>query len=343
MTKFFTVKLDIDYKWQHISLSLKSSPAIVNIDYLFLSQGVAMRILITGGTGLIGYRLTCQLLSLSHSITILSRSPQKVYALFSSLVECWTTLNDQHDLNSFDAVINLAGEPIVNKRWTPKQKERVCQSRWQITERLSSLINDSESPPSVFISGSAVGYYGDQGQSVVTENDQPHDEFSHQLCARWEQLALQAKSDKTRVCLLRTGIVLAKKGGALQKMLPMFRLGLGGAIGHGKQYMSWIHIEDTVNAIYYLLVSPELDGPFNITSPYPIHNDQFSAILASVLHRPAFVRVPEFMLKAMMGEAATLVLGGQQAIPRRLEEAGFGFRYFRLEEALQDILKTETK
>ncbi|OTA20420.1 epimerase [Xenorhabdus beddingii] len=300
-----------------------------------------MHILITGGTGLIGHHLTYRLLSLSHSITILSRSPQKVYALFSDRVECWTTLDDQNNLNGFDAVINLAGEPIVNKRWTPKQKDRLCQSRWQLTERLSQLINASDSPPSVFISGSAIGYYGDQGQSVVTENDPPHDEFAHQLCQRWEQLALQAKSEKTRVCLLRTGIVLAKKGGALQKMLPMFRLGLGGKIGNGKQYMPWIHIDDMVNGIYYLLVSPELHGPFNMTSPYPIHNDQFSAVLAKVLHRPSFIRIPAFVLKVMMGEAAGLVLGGQQAIPKNLEEAGFGFRYFRLEEALQDVLKAD--
>ncbi|WFQ79901.1 TIGR01777 family oxidoreductase [Xenorhabdus sp. SF857] len=298
-----------------------------------------MRILITGGTGLIGHRLTCQLMSLSHSITILSRSPQKVYSLFSDRVECWTTLNDQHHLNGFDAVINLAGEPIINKRWTLKQKEKLCQGRWQLTEQLSKLIKASESPPSVFISGSAVGYYGDQGQAVVTENDLPHNEFAHQLCERWEQLALQAQSDKTRVCLLRTGIVLAPKGGALQKMLPLFRLGLGGAIGTGKQYMPWIHIDDMVNGLYYLLVSPDLYGPFNMTSPYPVHNELFSATLATVLHRPAFMRIPAFVLKVMMGEAAELVLGGQQAIPKRLEEAGFGFRYFQLEEALQDVIE----
>ncbi|SFN56424.1 TIGR01777 family oxidoreductase [Xenorhabdus japonica] len=300
-----------------------------------------MRILITGGTGLIGHRLTDQLLSLSHSITILSRSPQKVDSLFSDRVECWTTLNDLRDLNGFDAVINLAGEPIINKRWTPKQKEILCQSRWQLTEQLSKLIKASNSPPSVFISGSAVGYYGDQGQSVVTEDDSPHNEFAHQLCERWEQLALQARSDKTRVCLLRTGIVLAPKGGALQKMLPLFRLGLGGAISNGKQYMPWIHIDDMVNGIYYLLISPELHGPFNMTSPYPVHNELFSSTLASVLHRPAFIRIPEFVLKIMMGEAAELVLGGQQAIPKRLEEAGFGFRYFQLEEALQDVIKAK--
>ncbi|PHM38364.1 TIGR01777 family oxidoreductase [Xenorhabdus innexi] len=297
-----------------------------------------MHILVTGGTGLIGRQLVYQLLSLSHSITVLSRSPQKVYSLFSDQVECWTTLNDRNCLDGFDAVINLAGEPIADKRWTPKQKNKLCQSRWELTEKLSSLIRTSESPPSVFISGSAVGYYGDQGQAVVSEDDPPHDEFSHQLCERWEKLALQAKSEKTRVCLLRTGIVLARHGGALRKMLPMFRLGLGGAIGSGRQYMPWIHIDDMVNGIYYLLISSELDGPFNMTSPYPVHNDQFSAILAKVLHRPAVCRVPAFVLKIVMGEAAALVLGGQQAIPKRLEEAGFGFCYFELEEALNNLL-----
>ncbi|MGJ0625815.1 TIGR01777 family oxidoreductase [Xenorhabdus bovienii] len=300
-----------------------------------------MRILITGGTGLIGYRLTCQLLSLSHSITILSRSPQKVYSLFSEQVECWATLKNKNNLNDFDAVINLAGEPIADKRWTSAQKTELCQSRWQLTEKLSHLINASEFPPSVFISGSSVGYYGNQGQAVVSENDLPHDEFAHQLCKQWETLALQAESEKTRVCLLRTGIVLASKGGALKKMLPLFRLGLGGKMGDGKQYMPWIHIDDMVNGIYYLLVSPELSGPFNMTAPYPVHNDLFSTALANVLHRPAFIRMPAFVLKIIMGEAAMLVLGGQQAIPKRLEEGGFGFRYFELEEAFKDLLKAE--
>ncbi|MBC8946257.1 MULTISPECIES: TIGR01777 family oxidoreductase [Xenorhabdus] len=298
-----------------------------------------MYILVTGGTGLIGRKLIYQLLSLSHSITILSRSPQKVYSLFSDKVKCWTTLNEQSNLDDFDAVINLAGEPIADKRWTPEQKNKLCQSRWQLTEKLSDLIRAGESPPSVFISGSAVGYYGDQGQAVISENDPPHDEFSHQLCERWEKLALQAKSEKTRVCLLRTGIVLANNGGALKKMLPLFRLGFGGAVGSGKQYMPWIHIDDMVNAIYYLLVSPELAGPFNMTAPYPVHNDQFSAILARILRRPTFIRIPAFVLRIAMGEAATLVLGGQQAVPKRLEEAGFGFRYFELEEALKSLLK----
>ncbi|NHB86516.1 TIGR01777 family oxidoreductase [Photorhabdus tasmaniensis] len=302
-----------------------------------------MHILITGGTGLIGSHLVCQLLSLSHSITILSRSPQKVYSLFSKQTECWTTLKDKTDLNDFDAVINLAGEPIANKPWTSAQKEKLCQSRWTLTEQLSKLINASQTPPEVFISGSAVGYYGDQNQAVVTEHEPPNDEFTHQLCKRWEQLALQAASDKTRVCFLRTGVVLAKNGGALKKMLPLFRLGLGGPMGSGKQYLPWIHIDDMVNAIYYLLMTPGLSGPFNITAPYPVHNDQFAATLGEVLNRPAIIRIPAFVLKLFMGEAAALVLGGQQAIPHKLEQAGFGFRYFQLKEAFEDLLNTKSQ
>lgn len=153
-------------------------------------------------------------------------------------------------------------------------------------------------------------------------------------------MALQAESDNTRVFLLRMGVVLAKEGGVLKKLLPIFKARLGGPIGKSKQYIPWIHIDDMVNAIYYLLESPSLSGPFNITSPYPMHNDQFSTILAEVLNRPALIRTPEFVIKSIMGEAAALMLGWQQAIPKRLEEAGFKFRYVDLKEALESLLLT---
>lgn len=300
--------------------------------------GMAMKILITGGTGLIGTPLVQKLISLDHKVTVLSRSPQKVYSHFCKAVECWTSLNDINNLNGFDAVINLAGEPIAEKRWTDEQKKRLCDSRWKITQRLTELIIASEKPPSVFLSGSAVGYYGDQGQIVVTEDEQPHDEFTHQLAQHWEALAENAASDKTRVCLLRTGLVLSPNGGVLGKILPIFKMGAGGPIGHGKQYMPWIHINDMVNAIYFLLMTPVLSGPFNMTAPYPVHNDQFTAILGDILNRPSFVRTPAFVIKAILGESAALVLGGQQAIPKRLEEAGFEFEFIELKIALEDLL-----
>lgn len=297
-----------------------------------------MRILITGATGLIGSSLTQRLLSLSHPITVLTRDVQRARERFGEQVSYWSTLQDQTSLDGFDAVINLAGEPIADKRWSKAQKERLCHSRWDLTERLAALINAGSSPPSVLISGSATGYYGDQGQAVVTEDEAPHDEFTHQLCQRWESLALQAQSNATRVCLLRTGVVLARKGGALAKMLPPFRLGLGGPIGNGRQYLPWIHLDDMVNGIIYLLEHATLQGPFNMVAPYPVHNEQFAAQLANVLDRPAFLRVPAFAMRLLMGEAAVLVLGGQRAVPRRLEEAGFSFRFLELEQALDDVI-----
>ena len=297
-----------------------------------------MKILITGGTGLIGAQLVQELVSRSHQITVLSRSPQKVYSLFCKAVECWTSLSDKKNLNDFDAIINLAGEPIAEKRWTDEQKKILCDSRWKITQQLTELINASETPPAVFLSGSAVGYYGDQGQSVITEFDQPHDEFTHQLAQHWEALAQNAQSSATRVCLMRTGLVLSPKGGVLEKVLPIFKMAAGGPIGHGKQFMPWIHIDDMVRAICFLLDTPELSGPFNMTAPYPVHNDQFAAILGDIINRPAFVRTPAFVIKTMLGESAALVLGGQQAIPKRLEDAGFEFKFVELKEALTDLL-----
>lgn len=296
-----------------------------------------MHILITGATGLIGRPLTKKLLSQSHSVTLLSRSPDKAQALFGDDVTVLGSLDHLPSLDNVDAVINLAGEPIADKRWTDEQKRLLCHSRWQLTAQLSRLIQQSQTPPATFISGSAVGYYGDQGQSVVTEDETPHSEFTHMLCQRWEQEALAAQSEKTRVCLLRTGIVLSTEGGALSKMMPIFKAGLGGPIGSGLQYMPWIHIDDMVNGILFLLNTPVLQGPFNMVAPYPVHNELFTDLLSSALDRPHFFRTPAFVIRLLMGEAAVLVLGGQRALPKRLEEAGFEFTHSELEEAFNSL------
>ncbi len=298
-----------------------------------------MKILITGASGLIGRRLSETLLSQSHEITVLTRAPERAAKILGPKIPLWRTLADKTSLDGFDAVINLAGEPIADKRWTKEQKQKLCDSRWQLTEKLAQLINASSQPPAVFISGSAVGYYGDQGQAVVAEDEPPNKQFTWQLCARWEALALAAESEKTRVCLLRTGVVLAEKGGALAKMALPFRAGLGGPIGDGDQYMPWIHIDDMVNGIIFLLNHETLNGPFNMVAPYPVRNDQFSALLGEVLHRPAFIRVPAGVIRLLMGESAILVLGGQRAIPKRLEDAGFTFKFSELKPALQDVLE----
>lgn len=297
-----------------------------------------MQILITGGTGLIGRHLIPRLLELGHQITVVTRTPDKARQILDSRVTIWKGLEDQHNLNGIEAVINLAGEPIADKRWTAEQKERLCQSRWVITQKLVDLIRASDTPPAVLISGSAAGYYGDLGEVVVTEEEPPHNEFTHKLCAQWENIANSAQSDRTRVCLLRTGVVLAPAGGILAKMVPPFRLGLGGPIGNGRQYLAWIHIDDMVNGIIWLLDN-DLHGPFNMVSPYPVRNEQFAHALGHALNRPAIVRVPATAMRLLMGESSVLVLGGQRALPKRLEAAGFAFRWYDLEEALADVLR----
>ncbi|WP_336219426.1 TIGR01777 family oxidoreductase [Citrobacter amalonaticus] len=297
-----------------------------------------MKILVTGGTGLIGGHLVPRLQAQGHQVIVLTRNLDKAQKLLDSQVTLWNTLEDKQDLDGIDAVINLAGEPIADKRWSAAQKERLCQSRWRITQKLAELINASETPPSVLISGSATGYYGDLGEVVVTEEEPPHNEFTHKLCARWEQIACEAQSEKTRVCLIRTGVVLAPKGGILGKMIPPFRLGLGGPIGNGRQYLAWIHIDDMVNAILWLLDN-DLRGPFNMVSPYPVRNEQFAHALGHALQRPAILRVPATVIRLLMGESSVLVLGGQRALPKRLEAAGFAFRWYDLEEALADVVR----
>ncbi|AMG53503.1 TIGR01777 family oxidoreductase [Citrobacter amalonaticus] len=297
-----------------------------------------MKILVTGGTGLIGGHLVPRLQELDHQVTVLTRHRDTAREKLNDRVTLWDTLEDKQNLDGFDAVINLAGEPIADKRWTTEQKDRLCQSRWRITQKLADLINASETPPSVLISGSATGYYGDLGEVVVTEEEPPHNEFTHKLCTRWEQIACEAQSDKTRVCLLRTGVVLAPKGGILGKMVPPFRLGLGGPIGNGRQYLAWIHIDDMVNAILWLLDN-DLRGPFNMVSPYPVRNEQFAHALGHALQRPAILRVPATVIRLLMGESSVLVLGGQRALPKRLEAAGFPFRWYDLEEALSDVVR----
>ncbi|OXS14244.1 TIGR01777 family protein [Zobellella denitrificans] len=296
-----------------------------------------MKILITGGTGFIGHRLMSHLRT-HHQITVLSRSPNKVYQRLGHDVEALASLQNLDNLDAFDAVINLAGEPIADKRWSPAQKDIICQSRWQITRQLVDKLKAGSRPPRVLISGSAVGYYGRQGDALVDEDSHPHPEFSHEVCARWEELAMAAASEQTRVCLIRLGVVLGAEGGALRKMLPSYRLGLGGPIGSGKQYLSWIHIEDVVNLLLFLLEHEECSGAFNATAPEPVTNELFSRTLARVLGKPHFARVPAWAMRLLFGEMAELLLTGQRVMPVRLQQAGFHFRYPTLDKALKETL-----
>lgn len=248
------------------------------------------------------------------------------------------------NFNQFDVIINLAGEPIFDRPWSAVQKTRLFESRVNLTQKLTALINASTTPPHCFISGSASGYYGDQGDCTINENTPANQGFTNNLCQHWEQAALQAN---TRVCLLRTGIVLSPNGGALNKMLPLFRLGLGGRLGSGKQFMPWIALEDMVNAIDFLLNNPTIatakeikrtEGAFNLSAPNPVHNAEFTQRLGKQLKRPTLFSTPKWLLKLILGERVCLVLDSQNMIPEKLLELGFGFEYEKLEDYFTTIL-----
>lgn len=295
-----------------------------------------MNILVTGGTGLIGKELI-KFLNNHHHVSVFTRSVNKAYKINGHQVNAVSDL-EQLDFNTLDAVINLAGEPIADKRWTQKQKQKIEQSRFNITQQLVDRIKQAHNPPHTFISGSAIGFYGRQSHTVDEESLDCYPEFSHQLCKQWEDIALQAKSARTRVCLLRTGIVLSDKGGALKKMLPAFKMCLGGPISHGEQMMSWIHIDDMVSAILFILNKSNLKGAINLTAPNPISNTCFSQTLAKTIHRPAVFTMPASVLTLLFGEMADLLLHGQAVKPNVLLNAGFRFHHQYIEEALSNLL-----
>ncbi len=229
---------------------------------------------------------------------------------------------------------------MPTKRWSDAQKEAICQSRWKITEQLVSLIHASTEPPAVFISGSAVGYYGDQQSHPFDESLHVHQHnFPHHVCAKWEQIANRARTNTTRVCLLRTGIVLSPEGGALKKMLIPYKLGVGGPIGNGQQYMPWIHLLDMVRGILYLLETEHAHGEFNFCAPHPVPNKEFSQKLAKTLKRPHLFFTPKWALKLAMGESSTLLFDSVRAKPKKLTELGFRFSYSRLDPALKNLLQ----
>jgi uncharacterized protein (TIGR01777 family) len=293
-----------------------------------------MHILITGGTGLIGSHLIPTLIE-HHKVSVYTRNVAAATHRVSRRAHLFSSLDKLDSLDEFDAVINLAGESIAEKRWSEKQKQKITHSRWSTTEKLVQLFEQSENPPKIFISGSAVGYYGRQGENIITEDYlEAHNEFSHKLCQKWEELALRAESDRTRVCLIRTGIVLSRKEGALEKMLPAFKVGLGGPMASGQQYMSWIHINDMLGALHFLLLSPSAAGIYNLTSPNPVTNLEFSRALAAALKRPCITKMPKFILKILFGEMSELLIHGQRVVPQRLEQQGYQFEHPDLVEAL---------
>lgn len=295
-----------------------------------------MHILLTGGTGLIGRQLCRHWLAQGHRLTVLSRHPEHVARLCGDHVLGVSSL--QEVIGPVDAVINLAGAPIADRPWTHKRKALLWSSRISFTETLLTWLQGLEQKPAVLISGSAVGWYGDGGERELTEASGPvQDDFPSQLCIAWEETAQRAEALGIRVVLVRTGLVLAAEGGFLSRLLLPFKLALGGPIGNGRQWMPWVHIKDQIGLIDFLLHKPDASGPYNACAPHPVRNREFAKTLGQVLHRPAFMPMPAFALKVGLGELSGLLLGGQKALPERLQAAGFTFQFTELRAALDDL------
>ena len=298
-----------------------------------------MHCLITGGTGFIGQYLIKALLERDYRITLYARNFDKAKNLFNSSVNLVGGLDNLPA--DIDMVINLAGEPIVGRRWSKKRKQLLRESRIQTTQALVDWMRQADHKPHTFISGSAIGYYGNYTENMsVDESVKPRFDFASQLCQAWEAAALQAEPLGVRVCLLRTGVVLDKTAGALQKMWLPFRLGLGGRIGDGYQWFSWVHRKDMISLILFLIDRADITGPVNAVAPYPVNNREFTRTFAKALKRPAFLPVPGFILKLLLGEASQLLLEGQQVIPKKLQQSGFEFEYPELKLAIEDIVRS---
>ncbi|HHF4138282.1 TPA: TIGR01777 family oxidoreductase [Haemophilus influenzae] len=296
-----------------------------------------MNILLTGGTGLIGKALVEQLCLRNEQVTILTRSSSPHTLSKQKNIKFITALSELDLQEQFDAIINLAGEPIFHKVWSKNQKSILRESRLSLTTQLVEFINQYQQYP-VFISGSATGIYGDQDEQTITETSKTAKTFTAQLCQDWENIARQANG---RVCLIRTGMVFSTKGGALAKMLPLYKWGLGGKLGNGEQYFPWIALEDMVNGILFLLDHSECRGAFNFTAPNPIKQHKFNRTLARILKRPAFATIPKWLLHFMLGERANLLLESQNVVPEKLLNAGFKFQYSDCKNYLEEILKNK--
>lgn len=294
------------------------------------------RILVTGGTGFIGRALCASLAASGHHVVVLSRQsgaqpPAGAAALVTRLAEL--------DAEGCDAVVNLAGASIAEGRWTASRKRLLLESRVATTAQLVEWMGRAARRPGVMVSASAVGYYGDQGERLVTESTVAAAGFTHELCAAWEREATNAAALGVRVCVMRIGVVLDRDGGALAQMLPAFRLGVGGRLGSGRHYFPWIHRADTIAICRWLLERADANGAYNVSAPHPVTNAEFTRALGRVLHRPTALPVPAAALKVLFGEMSELLLASDRMVPQRLLDAGYTFRYPRLDAALAAILR----
>ncbi len=293
-----------------------------------------MRILVSGGTGFIGQALCPKLTGEGHDVVVWSRQSDPEVAPGVRAIQELDDLTGP----SPDAVINLAGASIADGRWTEARKRLLVDSRVDTTRKLVEWMQGMESPPKALISASAVGYYGEQGDRIITEDTSPTAGFTHDLCAQWENEALKAESLGVRVCLVRTGVVLDRDGGALAKMLFPFKIGAGGRLGSGRHYFPWIHRADIVAIYHWLVANEHASGPYNASAPNPVTNAEFTQALGRALKRPTLFPMPEPVLRLLFGELSELLLVSNRMMPKRLMDEGFEFRYPELKQALHAIL-----
>ena len=299
-----------------------------------------MKLVISGATGFIGSELVSRLTGQNHTLTLLSRKPSahpraaniQWMVWDSGLPGSWQTA-----LDGADGVINLAGEPIAAKRWSAARKQALRSSRIDTTRALVSAIAKANQKPRFLINASAVGFYGPHGDETLTEESPPGHDFLAQLCVAWEAEANKAKEHGLRVALVRTGIVLGKGKGALAKMVPPFKFFVGGRLGSGKQWFPWIHLDDEVGLIKFLIDNEKADGPFNATAPNPVTTDEFCKALGKVLNRPSWAPVPASLLSLMLGEMAEMLLTGQRALPAAALKLGYQFKYQNVFDALASL------
>jgi uncharacterized protein (TIGR01777 family) len=308
-----------------------------------------MRVAITGATGLIGAALSRALTARGDAVVALVRTEKSSARIAAEVAEVhlWPEPKDapppSSALAGADAVVNLLGEPVA-QRWTETAKQEILDSRILGTRSLVAglrQVADAERPGAL-VNGSAVGHYGSRGSEPVDESSPAGNDFLARVTSDWEQEAMAAAElPGVRVALLRTGVVLARNGGALAQMLPPFKLGVGGPVAGGKQYVPWIHVDDVVGAVLACLEDPRCAGPLNLTAPNPVTNAELSKALGRVLHRPAVLPVPAIALSLLFGEMSSVLIGGQRAVPRRLEELGYRFAFPELEPALRDLLSRQ--
>jgi len=295
-------------------------------------------ILITGGTGFIGRKL-CSILEVEgYKVFVFSRSPESVKKVCGESVSSVASFEDIDEDMHFEAIINLAGAPVADGRWSEARKDLLIKSRTETTRQIVDYVKRAKNKPKRLISGSAVGYYGDGGDNVIDEDSAFNDEFTHHLCQEWESEACKVIEHGAMLTILRIGLVVGKGGGFLEKMLLPFKMGLGGRLGDGRQWMPWIHMDDMCGLILFILKSDNMEGVFNATAPNPVTNAEFTKTLALVLKRPTLMPLPSFFLKLAFGEMSRLLLTGQRAVPAAALGKGYAFHFDRLEAALRAVL-----